>query len=246
MIQLQAVAKPKRLTDDVIAKLTQKYKDDKTNVWKKKYITKSLLIMSADKCCFCETKLQEESKYMEVEHFHPKKLYPDEVISWDNLLPICKRCNVNKLDHDTVTDCIIHPVKDNPKEHLKLSDGGILRGTTPLGKRTVIIVKLNKNQNLDVIRDDIRTALGFKLIDLLDFTKIYCKTPSDYMKDKIIGNLKRIMQEGTREYEYSATAATVILTNPDYTEIKRLFTTHNLWDDEFIQLERDVEYCALI
>lgn len=246
MIQLQAVEKPKRLTDDVIAKLTQKYKDDKTNVWKKKYITKSLLTMSADKCCFCETKLQEESKYMEVEHFHPKKLYPDEVMSWDNLLPICKRCNVNKLDHDTVTDLIIHPVKNNPKEHLKLLDGGILRGITQLGKRTVAVVKLNKDQKLDVIRDDISKALGFKLVDLLDFTKIHCETPSDYMKDKIIGNLKRILQEGTKESEFSATAATVILTNPDYTEIKKLFITHKLWNDEFIKLEEQVRYCALI
>ena len=33
---------------------------------------------------------------MEVEHFHPKSLYPNEVISWENLLPICKRCNSSK------------------------------------------------------------------------------------------------------------------------------------------------------
>ncbi len=54
------------------------------------------------------------------------------------------------------------------------------------------------------------------------------------------------MLEGTREYEYSATVATVLLTNPDYAEIKQLFKDHQLWNDEFIELEKQVRYCALI
>jgi uncharacterized protein (TIGR02646 family) len=116
MIKLQAVAKPLQLTNEKVKQLTAEYKQSEKAVWKKTYITQTLLLMSFDKCCFCETKLNEESKYLEVEHFHPKSLYPDEVVSWTNLLPICKRCNGKKWNHDTKLEPIIHPVKDNPKK----------------------------------------------------------------------------------------------------------------------------------
>jgi hypothetical protein len=52
--------------------------------------------------------------------------------------------------------------------------------------------------------------------------------------------------EGTKEYEYSATAATIILTDSNYQEIKQLFESSNLWIPEFSELEKQVEFCALI
>ena len=122
MIQLQALARPIELTDERVQQLTEKYKTDNTAVWQKDYIKKALLKMSFEKCCFCECRINEESKYLEVEHFHPKSLYPDEVLLWENLLPICKRCNVHKLNHDTKQDPIIHPVKDSPKKHLSIEN----------------------------------------------------------------------------------------------------------------------------
>ncbi|MDD5216360.1 MAG: HNH endonuclease domain-containing protein, partial [Methylococcales bacterium] len=247
MIQLQAVEKPAQLTDELVAELTQKYKDDGTDVWKQKYIVDALLKMSADKCCFCETKLQEESKYMEVEHFHPKSLYPDEVMSWENLLPICKRCNGKKSNHDTVKEPIIHPVRDNPKKHLRLKNYRFY-GLTDRGQRIVSYQVLALNDSLRLVKK--RFEIGEKiieaLIELLDMTNDYCNTPTNYKRNKIIGKLENIMTEGTREYEYSATAATVLLTNPDYAEIKQVFIAHNLWNDEFIELEEQVNYCALI
>jgi len=250
MIRLQTVEKPAQLTDELVAELTQKYKDDGTGVWKQKYIVEALLKMSADKCCFCETKLQEESKYMEVEHFHPKSLYPDEVISWDNLLPICKRCNDKKSNHDTKKELIIHPVRDDPKEHLELRNYRFY-GSPPLGKLTIEVVDLNDRQRLTDIRYKLGTAINETLSDLVQLTHDYVNAPSTRRKNKIIGTLKNIMLEGTREFEFSATAATVLLTNPDYLEIKRLFKTfddddNKLWTQDFVNLEKEVEYCALI
>jgi uncharacterized protein (TIGR02646 family) len=245
MIQLQAVAKPVELTDDVFTQLTDEYKKTEKAVWKKSYITKALLKMSFDKCCFCETKINEESKYLEIDHFHPKKYYEEEVVLWMNLLPTCKRCNGSKSDHDTVKEPIIHPVKDNPKNHLRLKSYRFY-GSTELGKCTVIAVDLNNRQRLVKKRFEIGDEIIEKLIDLLDLTKKYSDAPSNRGKNRIIGNLENIMSEGTKESEYCATAATIILTDENYKEIKQLFKTHNLWSNEFIELEQQIQYCALI
>ena len=101
MIKIQRVSAPSELNDETVSTLTTLYKSTGENVWNKPYIKKELLKMSHNKCCYCELKLGEEGKYMQVEHYHCKSLYPDEVVLWENLLPSCNRCNTNKSSHDT-------------------------------------------------------------------------------------------------------------------------------------------------
>lgn len=245
MIKLQALGKPTELTDDLVAQLTEEYKNTKNDVWKKSYITEQLLKMSSEKCCFCETKVYEESKYMEVEHFHPKSLYPDEVLLWDNLLPICKRCNGKKSDHDTKNEPIIHPVRDNPKAHLKLRNYRF-RDLSKLGKCTIDVTDLNHRERLVTKRFEVGNKISEELDDLIESTNHYLSEPSTRKRNRIVRNLEKIMLQGTKEYEYSATAATVILTDTNYAEIKQLFIDNTLWNDEFVQLEKQVSYCALI
>ncbi len=75
MIQLKAVPPPPELTSEVVQRLTTKFQQDGSSVWKEKYITKALLEMSNYKCAYSEIRLQEEGKYMEVEHFLPKTVH---------------------------------------------------------------------------------------------------------------------------------------------------------------------------
>ena len=170
------------------------------------------------------------------------------MVLWENLLPICKRCNGKKSDHDTKLEPIIHPVIDNPKEHITLDRNYRLLSLTEMGKLTISrkILYLNDSLRLVGIRFKIGEAIIEGLIDLLDMTENFCKNPSNDGKNKIVGKLEKIMLEGTKESEYSATAATVILTDPNYAEIKQLFIANNLWSDEFSELEQQVNYCALI
>ena len=249
MIQLKAVAKPKELTNDIVKQLTEDYKDKGDSVWQKDYIKDALLKMSFGKCCFCECKVDEESKYLEVEYFYPKDLtlYPDEVLSWENLLPICKRCNTTKGNHDTKKEPIIHPVKDDPKQHLKLI-AYRLYGKTDIGKRTIIdVLNLNDKRRLVKKRIKISESVLELLVNLLELTTDYHGgiQTSTRRKNRIISSLENIMVEGTKKYEYSATAATTILQDPNYIEIKKLFLDCNLWSDDFKQLETQVNYCAL-
>jgi uncharacterized protein (TIGR02646 family) len=246
MIQLKAQPKPSQLTISEIRKLTKEFIKTDKSVWKKEYIVKPLLVMSFNKCCFCETKINQESKYMEVEHFYPKSIYKFKVVSWKNLLPICGRCNKQKSDHDTKKEPIIHPVCDNPKQHLKLQNYR-LEGITELGKKTVSVVKINDNaKKLPYVRFCIGNAICFELEKLLKESNSFVKYPSIENKNDITEHLTKIMLEGTKEYAYSATAATVILTDSNYQEIKQLFIDNGLWDDEFKKLEQEVGYCALI
>lgn len=41
-------------------------------------------------------------------------------MDWKNLLPICKRCNGLKRDHDTKLVPIINPKLIDPREHLTI------------------------------------------------------------------------------------------------------------------------------
>lgn len=246
MIKLKFINQPTKLTASVISKLTQKYLGNTSEaVWKKKYITTPLLKMSFGKCCFCETNVNEESKYMEVEHFHPKSLYPNEVVSWNNLLPICKRCNGKKWNHDTKNIPIIHPAIDNPKEHLELR-GYRFYGLTDLGKRTVGVVNLNDKARLVDVRFKIGDKIMGQLTLLLKQTNQFVISGLIEDRNDIVEFLRNLLLEGVKESPFSATVATVLLENPDYVEIKKLFITYKLWNDEFIELEEQVRYCALI
>jgi uncharacterized protein (TIGR02646 family) len=88
-------------------RLTKHYKDSE--------ITKTLFQSSHDKCAYCECN-PTEGGYIEVDHFKPKSLYPENIFDWDNLLPACARCNKAKSDHDTVKEEIVNPYKLDPEE----------------------------------------------------------------------------------------------------------------------------------
>ncbi len=141
MIKLIRPPAPDRLTPETVKELTEEFKSDSNKtVWNKDYIKKALLEMSHNKCCYCECKIDEESKYLEVEHFHPKSIYKDEVVVWDNLLPSCKRCNGRKGDRDTLKEPVINPAADEPKDHLWLKNY-TFKNKTSIGKNTDIFFK---------------------------------------------------------------------------------------------------------
>ena len=120
MIKLTRPEKPIELTSDVENALTAEFKDKGTYVWRKPYIVEALKEMSHNKCCFCETELGTQARALQVEHFHYKDDYPDEVVSWNNLLPACSQCNSNKGTIDTYKLPMIDPSVDDPKDYLYL------------------------------------------------------------------------------------------------------------------------------
>lgn len=241
MIKLEAVPPPSQLTAQLVEELTAKFKQDGSAVWNKDFIKNRLLEMSNGKCAYSEIKLQEEGKYMEVEHFLPKSAHPDKVVEWDNLLPASKFCNIKKGDK---IHPIVHPARDIPKEHLYMIDSMIF-GKTPKGKNSVIILGLNDSEQLLKPRSEIRRAVQVELNKQYNQVDSFVQNPNSTKALEIINSLENLLEQGTRKEAYSATVATTILNDPHYLAIKKVFKANNLWTSEIEVLEEELRYCAL-
>lgn len=239
MIQLFALPRPTKLTDELVIKLTERYQKTGESVWIQRFIKEVLLKMSHDKCSFCECNVVEESKYMEVEHFFAKSIYESKVVDWDNLLPACKRCNGCKSDHDVAIEPIIHPVNDKPNEHLKFNLY-FLKGKTELGKTTMKILRLNDGRILKP-RMNIGSKTKEKLDDLEELIGLYPQMPTVPLRNKIRTSLYGILREAQPNSEYSATVATVIWHDDSYHFIKDFFQKQDWWNSEFQELEKALE-----
>lgn len=73
------------------------------------------------KCIYCESYVDVTS-YANIEHYHPKSLYPNETFLWDNLFVGCSLCNTPKSNFDTSKKPFIHPVNDNPEDYLTFDE----------------------------------------------------------------------------------------------------------------------------
>lgn len=232
MIKIQRLPAPIELTDEVVRTKTALFKADpqKNHVWKEPYIEKQLMRMSHEKCCYCECKLGEESKYMEVEHFHDKDDYPDEVVVWENLLPSCKTCNGNKSNHDTIADPIVNPSIDDPKVYLGFRDFRY-KGKDPglIGKETIEALHLNDSEKRCLPRYRVCSELLQKVEDLLDDVINIQPSSTTREKNKMKRKVSELLEACQGDKEYTAIKATTMTNSPDYNSLKNEMTSRGLW-----------------
>ena len=112
-------------------------------------IVNALAASSHSKCAFCEC-MPQQGGYIEIDHFLPKSLYPDLTFEWNNLLPICKNCNVAKSDHDTRLLPIIDPSQKDPAALLTYNFLTLCpitgTGEEQLAARTIEVCCLNSSR----------------------------------------------------------------------------------------------------
>ncbi|BDS12442.1 HNH endonuclease family protein [Aureispira anguillae] len=246
MIKLFPIPTPAKLTPEIAQALTLEFIKTKKAVWKGHNIPKTLLKMSHQKCCYCECHIEEESKYMEVEHFCHKDEYNFLVLEWSNLLPSCKRCNTTKGNHDVYLSPIVKPTKDKPKEHLCYYEFRLYPKTT-LGGNTIEVLDLNNSTRLVIPRFKLGEILKEQLINLIELTREFDsgKSTSTKRKNRIVGTLERLMREAIPSAVYSAIMATILLKDDCYQQTKAIFKKHQLWTTEFQELEQQAKFCAL-
>ncbi|AWW30099.1 HNH endonuclease [Echinicola strongylocentroti] len=246
MIKLDRIPRPVELTTKLQGELTTEFKLTGKSVWNLDFIKKGLLSFSNDKCCYCEANIKEESKYLEVEHFHHKDKYKDEVLEWENLLPSCKKCNGTKNNHDTIIEPIIDPSIVDPKNHLKYWRYRI-KGVDDLGRLTVSVLNLNDQDRLVKKRFEIGNAIQDKLEQLNELIDDYINgiQTSTRRKNRVVNGIKNLMKEGLPTAIYSATSATIILTDTEYSTLKSKLTQESLWDKELELLEIELGKSAL-
>ncbi|HAV5320927.1 TPA: hypothetical protein JI050_11095 [Acinetobacter baumannii] len=232
MIKLERGEKPEYLTDAQVEALTKKFKaNSKEAVWKHKDIKSALLLSSNSKCAFCECELMVSGSYMEIEHFKLKNDYPEEVVSWENLLPSCKRCNTTKGTHDVVAEPIINPFDINPKDHLSQCNNRIY-AKTPLGESTTVALNLN---------DESLTRPRFFVSDYVTnkIEEIYQDISS---KSKLTrhdrNKLSTLLTSCQADHAFSAFASTALHDSHEYVDVVTMLKTNKLWDERMEELHQ--------
>lgn len=229
MIKLQRGEKPEYLTEDKVEQLTKEYTATEKSVWNKKQIKDPLSESSSHKCAYCETDLTDPSTYMEVEHFHPKSLYPDLVVEWDNLLPSCKRCNGTKNDDDISIRPIINPYETDPRKEFCFDHFSIF-GITEIGENTETLLDLNE-EDLFVKRCRVAGAAKNSLVQMnREFSDL----------EKLDGwkrnRFKAVLKAAQSDRPYAAFVATIIHNAEVYGILKKRFIDEKLWTNELEEL----------
>ncbi|WP_374965703.1 HNH endonuclease [Lysinibacillus sp. RS5] len=231
MIKINKVPCPSELTTQVKVTLTQDYKDNSKPVWRKKYIKEALLLSSHNKCAFCECLLNKESNYLEVEHFHHKDKYPNEVVDWDNLLPSCKRCNTSKGEYDTYINPFVNPSIMSPKDHMVL-DNFLLRPVTLAGDNTIEELNLNDFDKLFSARYSLSQVTIKGLENIYQLILNYRENKTNRMLTKIVSSTQAILNEGVETSPYSAIISTLITNSTTFMIIKEFLIIEGKWDIE--------------
>ena len=74
--------------------------------------------MTQGHCAFCDRKFSEDDS-VEIEHFIPKINFPESAFEWENLFPICRKCNSKKGEKHN--EGLLKPDSKNYKFHKHFS-----------------------------------------------------------------------------------------------------------------------------
>ncbi len=230
MIKLDRSPKPDFLTDQKVNELVDEYKKNGSSVWNIDLIKEPLLGSSYGKCSYCECDLTEESKYMEVEHFEDKMHNPDKVVTWENLLPSCKRCNGSKGVHDVISEPILNPYVQNPRDHLVMRFYR-MRGVTQLGKNSIDVLGLNNQERLVLKRFEIGSQIADSIEMAWERYSVCAVNGRTQSKNRLINLVEGILLECQPSAIYAATTSTVVLSDASFNELIDKMKKEGLWND---------------
>ncbi|EMK6891460.1 HNH endonuclease [Vibrio cholerae] len=244
MIKLQRAVKPSYLTDEKVDELTNKFKLSQSPVWNNDKIKTPLLESSFYKCAYCQCPLSTESNYMEVEHFEDKKHNPDKVVVWENLLPSCKKCNGSKGTHDVISEPILNPFIDDPREHLYMRLYRF-RGKTDKGTTTINVTDLNHSTRLVFSRYEI----GEKIDDLLETAwerfESFKMNKNTVNRNKFIKVIEGLLIECQPYSDYSASTATNLFTDSKFVDLVSEMKNESIWTQELEALFKNASALVL-
>ncbi|MFO0759334.1 MAG: HNH endonuclease [Byssovorax sp.] len=112
--------------------LTKTKKRGFPEVWRsEKTVKKAIGAMSAGQCAYCQsTVLANQSG--QVEHFHPKALFPTKAYAWANYFLSCERCNLSKGDKwpGAGEAGYVRPDREKPEERFIFQSNGHVKART--------------------------------------------------------------------------------------------------------------------
>jgi uncharacterized protein (TIGR02646 family) len=243
MIKVTRRDAPAELTVEKGRELTAAYlADSKKNVWNQPWIRKTLLDMSANKCVYCEVKLQSDG-YLRVDHFWCRDNHKHKVVEWSNLLPCCGICNGKKSNLDVSQEPFIDLTIDFPKEHLQFSNC-LLIGRDDKGANTQRTLQLNFRYTekwfaitnathgvIETVWAKARAASGsLRASDCEDFS----------------ASLSALLKQADKKREFSAVVASSIKIDPRMPLIIETAEALSVWGQEENILWGNIQEVALI
>jgi len=179
-------------------KIPEKIKNNLIKNYKHEDIKNSLFGSSFSKCSFCECKPENGGGNIEVEHFAPKSIYPHLTFEWENLLPVCRKCNGAKGNLDTILNPIINPVTIDPELIFLYEDLRIvpIKGTSheKIAERTTNDCNLN-SPRLYKARSELLIQMILYKDELNDNINYLCKVNTDRKKREIINKIKNSLEK---------------------------------------------------
>lgn len=242
MRKIQRISKPDKLTDFLQTDLTNKFKaNPKLTVWDKPFIRENLLSMSNNKCCYCETKLGPGYKEMHVDHYHPKSLYPNEVVDWENLFPSCPHCNKSKSDHDTYAEPIVNPCCNDPRRYFYFRNFRYRSkeiDPDSIGKRTIRVLKLNVTDDLENTRFRVAEMLANEIESIFELASDNkdILISNTRKRNRVINGCKNLLKLCLPHSEYGSCMSTNLHDDANFIELCNIIKQINLWDGELEDL----------
>jgi uncharacterized protein (TIGR02646 family) len=134
--------------------------------YNKSYVKDALQRMAHGKCVYCESNIKHVA-YPHIEHYRPKRRYPEFTYTWENLLLACPVCNNDKSDafplDPAESPLLLNPCDDDPEEHITFARGRLV-ALSERGKVTRDQLSLNRDALFDERRKLLTKALSIYML----------------------------------------------------------------------------------
>lgn len=240
MIKLERSFTPIKLTPAFVEAKTQEFKAIGTNVWNIDWLKEDLLVLSCYKCAYCECFVNNESNYVEIEHFEDKDHNPDKVLDWDNLLPSCKRCNGSKSNHDVIKDPIVNPFISIPQNEFYFKHYRF-KGKHSIGRTTENVININHPIRAVKARFEIGEYLLSSIDKCLVRLEQFKERSITVRRNKLLNCIEAILVECQPNSNYAGTCATILHSDRDYLTLKSELEGLNLWNESLQELHNESE-----
>lgn len=199
MIALKKAPEPAWLAQNR-EKKTEEYleapPDSKPSPWRRSEITLALADETHDKCMYCEVSIS-DGAYNAVEHIRPKKQFPANVLTWENLGWACTRCNTSKGHYwsDQEDLQLVNPYEDIPSKHIQFSGPlAIASEGSTRGENTIRQLKFSEREDLLLSRMRAIEALAVRI-------RLWAREEDCEKKDLFAEDIYSLLQP---EREFSA------------------------------------------
>ncbi|MBP3043665.1 HNH endonuclease [Arthrobacter jiangjiafuii] len=164
--------------------------------WRRRPIPEVLLAETDRRCAYCDSHVIHVAQ-PHIEHYRPRKSYPELVVAWDNLTVACPRCNALKLDNFSEKLPLVNPFIDDPMDHFIFYGDMVFAPESLRGEYTIQILGLN--------REDIVSMRKQRMLNMERLVASWRKAPP-VLRNGILSEIHVQFESG----EYEASVRTML------------------------------------